>query len=127
MSVPQAVHLISGGLSLQSTAMATESRKLVILALIANAIIAVIKFIAAGISGSSAMLAEAFHSVADSGNQLFLLRGTAVLRATPPTSIILLVGARSSTSGASWLRCSCLSVVPWWPSTRASRSIGIPR
>ena len=60
--------------------MATESRTLVLLALIANSIIAVIKFIAAGISGSSAMLAEAFHSVADSGNQLFLLRGAAVSR-----------------------------------------------
>lgn len=60
--------------------MATESRTLVILALIANAIIAVVKFIAAGISGSSAMLAEGFHSVADTGNQLFLLRGAAVSR-----------------------------------------------
>ena len=43
--------------------MATESRSLVVLALIANAVIAVVKFIAAGISGSSAMLAEGFHSV----------------------------------------------------------------
>ena len=53
------------------------------LALIANAIIAVIKFVAAGISGSSAMLAEGFHSVADTGNQLFLLRGAAVSRYAP--------------------------------------------
>ena len=60
--------------------MATESRRLVILALIANGIIAVIKFIAAAVSGSSAMLAEGFHSVADTGNQVFLLRGTAVSR-----------------------------------------------
>jgi cation diffusion facilitator family transporter len=60
--------------------MATESRSLVVLALIANAVIAVVKFIAAGISGSSAMLAEGFHSVADTGNQLFLLRGAAVSR-----------------------------------------------
>jgi cation diffusion facilitator family transporter len=60
--------------------MATNSRTLIFLALIANGIIAVIKFIAAGISGSSAMLAEAFHSVADTGNQLFLLRGGAVSR-----------------------------------------------
>ena len=65
--------------------MATESRTLVILALIANGIIAVIKFVAAGISGSSAMLAEAFHSVADTGNQLFLLRGSAVSRYAPDT------------------------------------------
>ncbi len=63
--------------------MATESRTLIILALIANGIIAVIKFIAAGISGSSAMLAEAFHSVADTGNQGFLLRGSAVSKYSP--------------------------------------------
>ncbi len=59
---------------------ATESKRLIILALTANACIAVTKFIAAGISGSAAMLAEAFHSVADTGNQLFLLRGDAVSR-----------------------------------------------
>jgi cation diffusion facilitator family transporter len=60
--------------------MATESRRLILLALTANALIAVTKFIAAGISGSAAMLAEAIHSVADTGNQLFLLRGDAVSR-----------------------------------------------
>ncbi|MBU1493329.1 MAG: cation transporter, partial [Actinobacteria bacterium] len=53
-----------------------ESRVFVVLALVANASIAVIKFVAAAISGSSAMLAEGFHSVADTGNQLFLLRGS---------------------------------------------------
>ncbi len=58
----------------------TESRVLVLLALTANVGIAVMKFIAAAIGGSSAMLAEAFHSVADSGNQLFLLRGSTVSR-----------------------------------------------
>ena len=64
---------------------ATESRVLVLLALVANSAIAVIKFIAAFISGSTAMLAEAFHSVADSGNQLFLLRGSAASRFEPST------------------------------------------
>ena len=63
--------------------MATESRTLVVLALAANAGIAVTKFIAAGISGSSAMLAEGIHSVADTGNQLFLLRGEHVSRFEP--------------------------------------------
>lgn len=61
----------------------SDSRKLVILALIANAIIAVVKFIAAAFSGSSAMLSEGFHSVADSGNQLLLLRGTSRSRMAP--------------------------------------------
>jgi cation diffusion facilitator family transporter len=60
--------------------MATESRALVLLALTANALIAIMKFFAAAISGSSAMLAEGFHSVADTGNQLFLLRGHAISR-----------------------------------------------
>jgi len=61
----------------------SESRLVVLLALTANSLIAVLKFIAAAISGSSAMLAEAFHSVADSGNQLFLLRGSAASRFRP--------------------------------------------
>lgn len=61
----------------------SESRKLVILALIANGLIAVVKFVAAAISGSSAMLSEAFHSVADTGNQVFLLRGTSRSRLAP--------------------------------------------
>jgi cation diffusion facilitator family transporter len=60
--------------------MAGDSRRLIILALTANVAIAITKFIAAGISGSTAMFAEAIHSVADSGNQLFLLRGDAVSR-----------------------------------------------
>lgn len=63
--------------------MASGSRRLVILALTANALIAVVKFIAAAISGSSAMLSEGFHSVADTGNQLFLLRGTSRSRLAP--------------------------------------------
>ncbi len=60
-----------------------DSRTLILLALTANALIAVFKFVAAGISGSAAMLAEAFHSVADTGNQLFLLRGTVASKFKP--------------------------------------------
>ena len=60
-----------------------ESRVLVLLALAANAGIAVMKFLAFYFSGSSAMLAEGFHSLADTGNQLFLLRGTKNSRLLP--------------------------------------------
>ena len=56
--------------------MSTEGgTRAVIAAFFANAGIAVTKFIAFAITGSSSMLSEAIHSVADSGNQLLLLLG----------------------------------------------------
>ena len=47
----------------------------VIGALFANGLIAVLKFVGAVITGSSGMMAEALHSVADTTNQIFLLLG----------------------------------------------------
>jgi cation diffusion facilitator family transporter len=47
----------------------------VVAALLANVGIAVTKFVAFALTGSSSMLAEAIHSVADSGNQVLLLVG----------------------------------------------------
>ncbi|NYI70178.1 cation diffusion facilitator family transporter [Naumannella cuiyingiana] len=47
----------------------------VVAALTANLSIAVAKFVAWGLTGASSMLAEAIHSVADSGNQVLLLIG----------------------------------------------------
>jgi len=49
--------------------------KAVVAALTANIFIAVTKFAAWALTGASSMLAEAIHSVADSGNQVLLLLG----------------------------------------------------
>jgi cation diffusion facilitator family transporter len=44
-------------------------------ALFANGVIAILKLVAAVITGSSGMMAEALHSIADTTNQVFLLLG----------------------------------------------------
>lgn len=55
--------------------MAASSKKVIYAALIGNGLIAITKFIAAAVTGSSAMLSEGIHSVVDTGNQLLLLYG----------------------------------------------------
>jgi cation diffusion facilitator family transporter len=55
--------------------MASGSKTVVLAALIGNALIFAIKLIVALITRSSAMLAEAVHSMADTGNQVLLLLG----------------------------------------------------
>ncbi len=55
--------------------MKSDSRKVIFAALGANTLIAISKFAAAYITGSSAMLSEGVHSVVDTGNQGLLLLG----------------------------------------------------
>jgi cation diffusion facilitator family transporter len=52
-----------------------DSAKVVIAAMLGNGLIAVSKFVAAFLTGSASMFAEAVHSVADTVNQLLLMVG----------------------------------------------------
>ncbi len=64
---------------------AEGSKKAIVAALLANAGIAVAKFVAFFITSSASMLAEAIHSVADSSNQgLLLLGGSRARRSATP-------------------------------------------
>jgi cation diffusion facilitator family transporter len=51
------------------------SKSVVLAALFANGAIAVLKFLGFLVTGSPAMLSEVYHSISDTGNQVFLLIG----------------------------------------------------
>jgi len=55
--------------------MSGSSKKVIFAALAGNALISITKFVAAGITGSSAMFSEGIHSLVDTGNQVLLLYG----------------------------------------------------
>ena len=63
-----------------------ESAKAVVAAVLANIAIGVVKFIAAFVSGSSAMISEGIHSIVDSGNGLLILFGMKKARRKPDVS-----------------------------------------
>jgi len=52
-----------------------ESNRVVIAALVGNLLVAATKLVAALLTGSSAMMSEAVHTAADTGNELLLLHG----------------------------------------------------
>jgi cation diffusion facilitator family transporter len=53
----------------------SESKTAIFAAIIGNLLIAVTKFVASALTGSSAMLSEGIHSVVDTGNGLLMLYG----------------------------------------------------
>ena len=55
--------------------MASETTRAVVAAIAGNLLIAVAKLVAAALSGSAAMLSEAFHSLVDTGNDVLMLYG----------------------------------------------------
>jgi cation diffusion facilitator family transporter len=66
--------------------MAGGSTRVVLTALAGNGVIAIAKFVAAALSGSTAMFTEAVHSLVDTGDQLLLLVGQAQGRRKPDDS-----------------------------------------
>src|SRR5215208_4341235 len=52
-----------------------ESRRAIIAAIVANLAIAVMKFVAAAVTGSSVMIAEGIHSLVDTGDGLLIWIG----------------------------------------------------
>ncbi|WP_129114359.1 cation diffusion facilitator family transporter [Halegenticoccus tardaugens] len=66
--------------------MAGASTSVVLAALFANGAIAVLKFFGFLLTGSPSMLSETYHSISDTGNQVFLLFGIRYSGRTPSPS-----------------------------------------
>ncbi|MFB6114424.1 MAG: cation diffusion facilitator family transporter [Halodesulfurarchaeum sp.] len=60
-----------------------SSVSVVIAALVANGAIAIFKFVGFLLTGSPSMLSETYHSISDTGNQVFLLVGIVYARKDP--------------------------------------------
>src|SRR3954468_17995923 len=68
---------------MQRTDRVEESKTAVLAALIGNLALAILKGVSAALTGSAAMLAETFHSIADTGNQALLFVGMRMARRPP--------------------------------------------
>ena len=93
-------------------------------ALVANGLITILKFIAAFFTGSSGMMAEGFHSLADTTNQVFLLLGLRYYK-RPASENIRLVTARNAFSGRLSPRFLFSESVQLTLFTKASKKSGI--
>ncbi len=82
--------------------MAGSAKGPIYAAVAANLAIAISKFVATGISGSSAMLSEGIHSFVDSGNGLLLLFGIYRSKKAPDMEHTRWVMAKNSTFGRWW-------------------------
>src|SRR3982074_1970565 len=61
----------------------SSSRKVIYAPLLGNVLVALTKFVAAGVTGSSAMLSEGVHSLVDTGNEVLLLYGAGRVEPLP--------------------------------------------
>jgi cation diffusion facilitator family transporter len=112
--------------------MSEGSTRVVLAALAGNGAIALSKFVAAGLSGSTAMLTEAIHSLVDTGDQLLLLVGQKRSERAPDAThplgygmeayfwsfivavmVFLLGGVLSAYEGVRHLRHPAPVISPW--------------
>jgi|SRR5450631_2285520 Cation efflux family len=103
---PSASRVLASDCSLDSGVMSlvSSSARVVYAALAGNLAVAAAKFGAAALSGSTAMLTEAIHSLVDSADQLLLLTGQSRARKSPDRTI---------RSGMAWKPISGPSSLPY--------------